>query len=396
MITVAPPARILYVVSRWQAPTQTFVRREVDAARAAGRDIIVLSLKRPARLVAGDPPVVHLAPLRVPVLALRTLLRHPIRSVGALGRAVAGSRPATLGPNVVATVVGLAGAAAVPPVDWVHAHFAWVAATTADALASTRRAPFSIFAHAHDVFAADVIDRLTGRKLRRSAFVAVESPTIQRAVDERFGCRSVVARMGLSPELLDRPASASRSATPTIVSVGSLVPKKGHDDLLRALALLPAEVQLVVAGGGPEGAALAALAALLGVADRVDWLGPVPEDAVIDLLDGATVFALASKPTATGDSDGVPNVLIEAMGRGIPCVSTSVAGIPDLLGDGRGIVVPPAAPEALAAAIAGLLADPAAASAMATSGRQHVAEGYRTDRNWLRLEALMQTHGVAA
>jgi colanic acid/amylovoran biosynthesis glycosyltransferase len=374
---------ILYVVSQWRAPTQTFVRREVDAARAAGNHITILSLKHPAATVEGDGPVIHLGRAAGP-LALVAIARHPVRSGRALGRAAVGSRFTTIVPNLAAALIGLAATRRTPPVDWIHAHFAWVAASSADAIAEVRSQPFSVFPHAFDIFDRRFVDRYTRSKLRRAAFVVVESPAIQAEVDERFGCRSQVARMGIPRGLL-RLGAAPRTVEPDlIVSVGSLLPKKGHDVLLRALSLIP-EARLRVAGDGDR-SALERLATELGVADRVTWLGAIPEDDVRDLLDRAAVFCLASRPTADGDRDGVPNVLIEAMARDVPCVSTAVSGIPDLLGEGRGLVVEPDDPATLARAIRQLLDDPGAAARMATLAAGHIAEAYVTDDNWARLQ----------
>lgn len=378
------PLSILYVVSEWRAPTQTFVRREVEAAVAAGNAVTVLSLKAPAGASASDPPVVHLGRAAWG-LAVLTVLRHPLRSTRALLRAAATSRPSTAPFNLAAVLIGLGAARRVPPVDWIHAHFAWVAASAADGTAAVRGQPFSVFPHAFDIFDRRFVDRYTRSKLRRAAFVVVESPAIRAEVDERFGCQSEVARMGVPRDLL-RPVATPRVVTPgLVVSVGSLLPKKGHDVLLHAVAELPA-VQLVVAGEGEERPRLEGLADDLGVSDRVQWPGSLPEAEVMALLDRAAVFCLASRPTPDGDRDGVPNVLIEAMARGVPCVSTAVSGIPDLLGADRGLVVAPGDAAALAQALARVLDEPGPTAERATRAQEHVAAEYVTDENWARLQ----------
>ena len=154
---------------------------------------------------------------------------------------------------------------------------------------------------------------------------------------------------------------------------------------MRAVAEVPA-VELRILGEGPERVLIEALAAHLGVADRVDLRGAVPPDEVLGHLDDAVAFCLASKPTADGDRDGVPNVLIEAMARGTPVISTTVAGIPDLLGGGRGVVVEPGDVTGLGAAIAMVTTDPDRARTMAAAALDHVRNAYTTDVNWLLLE----------
>jgi glycosyltransferase involved in cell wall biosynthesis len=373
---------LLYVVSRWGEPTQTFVRREVAAARAVGHRVVALSLKPPAPTDL-DVQVVHLRPLGVAAGAIATSLRHPGRAAAVLWRAARQSRWGTLGPNLAATMVGLAAHRSVPPVDWVQAHFNWVAGTAADAVAQIRGQPFGVFPHAFDIFDQRYVDRYTGDKLRRAALVLVESDEIGREVTARFGCQPLVQRMGIPTG--DLVAGASTRPGALVVSVGSLLPKKGHDDLVRAVAAVPG-ASLRILGEGPERASLVALATQLGVTDRIELVGAVASSDVRTHLDAATAFCLASKPTPDGDRDGVPNVLIEAMGRGAPVISTTVAGIPELLGDGRGHLVPPGDVDALAAAIADTLADPDAARARAEAALAHVREAYTTDVNWRVLE----------
>lgn len=396
-MTSAGPLRILYVVSQWGAPTQTFVRREADAARAAGNTVVILSLKRPQQQDDAGVQVIHLRAV-APILAAWTVALHPFRSGRVVLRALRRSRRSTAVANLSAVVLGLAAAARVPPVHWIHAHFAWVAASAADAVAEVRGQRYSVFPHAFDIFDDRFVDDYTTVKLQRAAFVVVESPSIRDEVNERFRCDASVARMGVPPNLL-APLPVERGrAGDRIVSVGSLLPKKGHDVLLNALALLPPGVALTVIGEGPERAPLTQLARDLGVVDRVRFAGSLPERAVVAELDAADVFCLASRPTGHGDRDGVPNVLIESMARGTPCVSTIVSGIPDLLGEGRGLLVPPDDPTALADALRAVLEDPDRAASLGDAAHRHVKEEYLTDRNWTLLEdrirAAIESGGV--
>ena len=203
---------ILYVVSRWGEATQTFVRREAAAAVAAGSFVLVLSLKRPVPTDL-EVPVWHLGPGSVLVGALAALLRDQRRGLRVAWRMIRQSRPRTIAPNLAATAVGLAAAQRLPRVDWVHAHFNWVAGTAADALSSVRAQSFSVFPHAFDIFDRRYVDAYTGDKLRRAALVLVESERIAAETDERFGCRSLVQRMGVPPSVVvDRVPRSSSAA----------------------------------------------------------------------------------------------------------------------------------------------------------------------------------------
>jgi glycosyltransferase involved in cell wall biosynthesis len=146
-----------------------------------------------------------------------------------------------------------------------------------------------------------------------------------------------------------------------LLALGRLHANKGFDVLLRALALLPG-ARLAIAGEGPERAALAALAAQLGVADRVAFLGWREDTGA--LLAACDILVCPSRHEPLG------NVVLEAWSAGRPVVAAAAQGPSELIADGvTGLLVPKEAPEPLAAAIAGLLAAPDRAASMAAAGR---------------------------
>ena len=110
----------------------------------------------------------------------------------------------------------------------------------------------------------------------------------------------------------------------SLLSVGHLIPRKGHDLVVEALAALP-DAQLLIAGSGPEEGRLRALAARLGVADRVAFLGALPQSRLRQLYSGADCLVLASS------REGWANVLLEAMACGTPVVASNVWGTPEVV-----------------------------------------------------------------
>jgi glycosyltransferase involved in cell wall biosynthesis len=161
---------------------------------------------------------------------------------------------------------------------------------------------------------------------------------------------------GVPPAELGLPAGA-----PRLLGLGRLHRNKGFDLLLRALPGLPGVV-LALAGEGPERGALERLAAELGVADRVRFLGWRQDAAA--LLAACDVFVCSSRHEPLG------NMVLEAWSAGRPVVAVAAQGPSELIRDGEdGLLVPPEAPGALAAAIAGLLDAPARAAALAAAGR---------------------------
>jgi glycosyltransferase involved in cell wall biosynthesis len=139
---------------------------------------------------------------------------------------------------------------------------------------------------------------------------------------------------------------------PVLLSVGHLIPRKGHEVVIEALASLP-EMCLLVVGEGPEEPALKALAGGLGVNHRVRFLGTVPHERMREIYGAADVLVLASS------REGWPNVLLEAMACGTPVVASDVWGTPEIVtAPEAGVLVRERTPEAVAAAVRAVLAGP--------------------------------------
>jgi glycosyltransferase involved in cell wall biosynthesis len=194
---------------------------------------------------------------------------------------------------------------------------------------------------------------LTSRLADRTVAV---SNDLRRYLVERFGAdrrRTVaIANPVMLPAAAQVPTRDALVARPEVVlSVGRLVPEKGHDTLIRAVAQSKRRPRLVVLGEGPDRARLSGLASSLGVADRVELRGYVPDPSPV--YGEARLLALASTSEAFG------NVLVEALGHGLPVVATRCGGPAEILADGRhGRLVPIGDPAALAIAIDAGLADP--------------------------------------
>ncbi len=135
-----------------------------------------------------------------------------------------------------------------------------------------------------------------------------------------------------------------------MASVGSLIERKGHDIVIRALCDLP-DATLVIAGEGPEKHRLQALARRLGVADRVRFVGELSQAALVEVYNAADALALAST------REGWPNVLLEAMACGTPAVASDAGGSAEVVrAPEAGLVVHERTPEAFAAALREMIA----------------------------------------
>lgn len=172
---------------------------------------------------------------------------------------------------------------------------------------------------------------------------------------------------------------------PVIGAVANLVPEKGLDLLLKALALLPETVRLLVVGEGPERERLTALAESLGVASRVEWAGRVPADSLPAWYARMHVVAMPSRR----ESFGV--VALEAAACGRPVIASRIDGLPETVADGKsGLLVPAGDVGALSAALAELVNDSGKRQAMGRAARDWVCQTYRWEATAARMADLYQ------
>lgn len=260
--------------------------------------------------------------------------------------------------------------------------------------ARLRGLPFAVSAHAKDIYTTPEWE--VREKLADAAWVATctaANATHLRALTDRPGSVDLVYH-GLAAETVPAqtarpPRDGSNADDPVrLLTVGRAVAKKGIDDLLRALARLPADLAWHWShiGGGEQLETLQAMAASLGLSDRITWQGPQPRDRVMAAYAAADLFVLPSKIAPNGDRDGLPNVLMEAMATGLACLSTRVSAIPEIIDDGHsGRLVPPDDDSRLAGMLRLLIGDPDQRAALGGAGAERVRRGFRFEAGLDRL-----------
>lgn len=202
-------------------------------------------------------------------------------------------------------------------------------------------------------------------------FLCVSEFMRQQALKAGYpAARLQVHYMGIDP----RPfAAASHEGAPEILHVARLVDKKGTAYLIDAFALLArrhVEARLTILGDGPLRATLEAQVARHGLQGRVEFAGAVPHRQVRERMAAASVLALPSVTAASGDSEGLGLVLLEAAASGLPVVGTRHGGIPEAVSDGSsGYLVPERDAQRLAEALDALLNDAALRRRMGEAGR---------------------------
>ena len=414
--------RVAYLIGTFPALTETFVAREVQALRAAGVEVDLFSLRRPSAIHAqGDGADLmdrtcygsSLSWSDVVSANVRAARRSPLRYARALGavllHTVANPVHCMKSLGVFPVAVTFAERMRERRVTHVHAHWANYPATAAYIVSKVLGIPYSFTAHAHD---ASLIRTMLREKIRRAAFVMTCTGWNQNwlrrfapeARDKIFLNYHGVVIDRFVPS---RRPSPGRPARFTIVSCGSLYPRKGFPHLLEACRHLRdrgVPVDCVIVGDGPMRPELQRFIDRHRLGAQVRLVGAVAPRDVIQFYREADLFVLACMTDYLGWrelvtdrllllevglaipfrplTDGIPNVLAEAMAMEIPVISTPVAGIPELIQDGRtGCLVPEKDPVALADAIERLLEDPEQRAALGLAGRQAVLERFDRTRN---------------
>ncbi|MGD9505866.1 MAG: glycosyltransferase [Syntrophobacteraceae bacterium] len=314
---------------------------------------------------------------------------------GALGRATARRKFATIRHFLQAAHLTETRLADNPSVVHLHAHFCHTPTSVAFFASELTGLPFSFTAHAKDIYTSD--PEQLRRKIDKAAFVV----TCTRYNARRLGSLSSNGASihtiyhGIDLDFFSFDPSPSPLSQPfRILTIGRLVPKKGYDVLLAALRLLDAagmDFEWTQIGDGEIENEVREMVKDFGLGPRTRMLGTLPREEVIDHYRRAHCFALPCKVAENGDRDGIPNVLVESMAVGLPVVSTRVSAIPELVEDGvTGSLVAPEDPEALARAITDVLLHPENHRESVRRARAKVEEDFDNRRNTAHLNALFQ------
>lgn len=405
-----PRVRVAYLINQYPKVSHTFIRREILALERLGVDVQRYALRGWDETPADEQDVAEQA-------RTRYLLREGVAALLGAGAQVMLRRPAAFG-QALRLAWRLARRADRPlplhlvylleacrllcwleaePVAHVHAHFGTNAAEVVMLLQALGGPGFSFTVHGPEEFDKPEALHLGDKAQAARAVVAISSfgrSQLWRWMPLAHWPKVEEVHCGLDAEFFDVPRRPVPDV-PRLLCVGRLCEQKGQLLLVQAAAALRAQgrhFELVLAGDGPMRPDVEQAMARLGVADCVSITGWISSARVRELIDGCRALVLPSF------AEGLPVVVMEAMARGRPVITTAVAGIPELVRDGQdGWLLTAGCAEALEQAMRACLDTPAAELAcMGEAAALRVRERHHVDVEAGRLAALFRRVAASA
>jgi len=397
---------IAYLCSEYPAISHTFIYREIESLRKAGMTVHTASIRKPSNLelmtaAEQDEALQTLMVLATPpqLMAkahLHSLLKNP---AGYLRMAFEASKLLFKGPKSPVKALAYFVEAGIL-LEWmhrhsithIHEHFGNPTAIVAILMKTYGGVSYSISVHGPDIFYT-VDSALLAEKIEKASFVRCIShycrSQIMRISDSGIWNRHHIVRCGVDPDLYDvRPDPGSK--VPNIICVGRLVPAKGQHILLEACLRLKSkgvQFHLTIIGDGPDRPNLEKFVDKNDFREMVTFTGVLGQDKVRMHYDKADLFVLASF------AEGVPVVLMEAMAKEIPVISTRITGIPELIEHGQdGLLATPGDAEDLASQMQTLLNHPELRLQFGKAGRKKVRANYNQHDNNLKMLDLLRKY----
>ena len=392
--------RIAYLLTAFPTVSETFVEGEFRALSRGGLPVDLFATRNFREATGREDPLrdrgllihrsAYLFGREVAAAVLYFLFRHPARTLGTLGRVVAGNArsPRYLAHALALFPKSLVFARRMRALGTVHVHGTWAhyPATVAYIAARLLGAGYSFSGHAGlDVFSDTVF---LAEKIRSARFVLVCQSASRRQMERLVpgSSRKIhIVYHGVDFSGIPAPGSLPRAEPPEIVSVGRLTPEKGFLDLLQAAGRLRdrgVTFLVRIFGQGPQREALEREIVRLDLRDKVVLAGIAPHAEILAAMVRATLVTLASCHPPNLFQDGISNVLVEAMACGTPVVTTDHDGSRELLDSGRyGVMVPEGEPARLAEAFEALLRDPDRRRELSRAGRERVERDFDRDKN---------------
>lgn len=393
--TITP--RIGYVLKRYPRFSETFVVNEILAHEGSGTKIDIFALRPPSDthfqpgITKVKAPVQYLRSNNVRAGEFWAAAEYWLQTAPANFAKLAGTLD--IGGLEVYQAMQMAESVRKRGIQHLHAHFGTSAATVARLASLLTGVPYTFTAHAKDIFHEYVHAGGLGQKIAdASGVVTVSDYNVAHLCREYPHSAEKIVRVYNGLPLRDFPFSPYGEREPLVIAVGRLVEKKGFGDLVAACNILRQNgvaFRCQIVGGGDEESRLRRKIEDADLLNFVELTGPLPSNEVANRLRQASVFVAPCITAETGDRDGLPTVLLEAMALGTPIVATNVTGIPEVIHHERtGLLLPEKEPELLAIYVSRMLRERQLARQLALAARELVEREFNIDQNAAKIRAL--------
>lgn len=402
-------APLAVIVKGWPRLSETFIAQELLALEQAGQHFDIWSLRFPTdkkrhplhdKITANVrylPEYLHQEPFRVLRSWWKVRKLAGFKQARALWR-LDYARDKTR--NRIRRFGQACVLAAEMPTETLglYAHFMHTPSSVTRYAAIMRGLPWAFSAHAKDIWTSPEWEKR--EKLSAATYGATFGATCTGFGAEHLReMADTPKRVNLIYHGLDLsrfPEPPMRDPTPKgtirLLSVGRLVEKKGFDNLIDALALLPADLDWhwIHIGGGELKTVMQKRADKAGLSDRIEWLGALNQPEVIAQMHDADIFVLPSRIAKSGDRDGLPNVLMEAASQNLAIISTPVSAIPEFIDNGVHGILSDDAPKPLAKAIYDLALDPDQRAEMTKAANARLKQDFTMTPGINQLDGLLR------
>ena len=413
MVPHTSKKRLAYLVSEYPAISHTFIFREIQALRGLGFDVKTTSILKPKKLdkMTADERkdasktyyIKSIRLIRIIHIHFLLLFKSPIRYIGMFIKAFLLSRK---GPVNLIKMLGYIAEAGIlchwmkkNNLKHVHVHFANPASTVAMIAQSYGQITYSLSVHGPDIF-YNVNANLLHEKIKSASAIRCISyycqSQLMKIVPYTYWAKFHIIRCGIDPMVFS-PRKDPGNNVPQILCIGRLVPAKGQHILLEACACLKTrniKHHLYIVGDGEDRESLEQHVKELNLEDSVTFTGALGQDDVHRYYNDADIFVLPSF------AEGLPVVLMEAMGKQIPCITSRITGIPELISDGHdGMLFAPSDVMDLVEKLKRLIKNPCLGNKLGVCGRKKVTAYFDLNKNCIQMAdffntALFQDHHV--
>jgi glycosyltransferase involved in cell wall biosynthesis len=389
--------RVAYLISQYPAYSHTFILREVLQLRQFGVEIVTASINMPDRpfdkltdIERNEAEQTFYIKQQGMVKAVSALMKTLVSNPVALLRGV--KHAITLGGWNIKQVLYhffylieallLGQWMQAQNVQHLHVHFATPAASVGLLVKTVFGYSFSFTVHGPDEF-YDVTGYNLLEKILAANFVFCIShyarSQVMKLSPVQAWSKFDICRLGVDTQRFVPSVKSKANEICQLLCVGRLTSAKGQAILLASVAQLKQQgitVHLTLVGMGADAQSLKNYAESLGIVSQVTFTGAVDQDHILDYYHAADMFVLPSF------AEGLPVVLMEAMAMEIPCITTTITGIPELIQQGQnGILVPASDSEGLTQAIKQLAENQALRQQLGQAGRLKVLSDYDLYKN---------------